>query len=244
MTTFLIYYFRDSDERERNLIAVCKWLSPRRILIWCDSHAPEALSDIPGCTAIGSDIRVGGVTHRTRARNILAAVAKTQVICQMDGDVIIQHEFLDRAEKEIIDGAAEFTTPFNQFFRAGENGSAHFCVDPLNRSLLDCRLTDQLVGGCSFANREAYYRIGCENQNYIGWGWEDRDRMERMERLGDHKRLEAPAFHLWHPEIERKNHSNVAASRAEFVKVRAMTNEELSAYVKSGFGLTKKAERA
>jgi len=55
------------------------------------------------------------------------------------------------------------------------------------------------VGGSVALRREAYYRIGGMDENFIGWGFEDIEFYQRIVTMNIFQGRVAPAIHLWHP---------------------------------------------
>lgn len=237
-TTFLIYHFDDSADRARNLLAVCEYLRGERILIWADSpppHLPE------NCRIFGHDIRIRGLTHRTKARNELARMADTPIICQLDGDVIPSGGAFEAAEKMIMDRKADFVYPYTIFRRMGNEATLKFCEtqDAIDLALsTDYEDTTNIYGGAVFADRKKYFEIGAENENYLSWPGEDKDRWERMTRLGKTKRIDVVLYHLDHArtiQTEGKTSPDRQRGIAELTKVRGMNDADLLAYAQRGF---------
>lgn len=229
--SFLIFHYPDSPDRERNLAAVRSWLGhfgARRVGI-IEPHDCGAMTD-------------GGFLIRTRARNILAKQAATSIICQLDGDVICEPPQFIAAVEMIRSGWADFVYPYILFRRMHEGPTDEFCrtgdFEALKSSPDYTDTPTNIFGGAVFANRQKYLEIGGENENYLGWPGEDKDRWERMTRLGRTERVDGILYHLEHARTvhtEGKTHPHRDAGIAELTKVRAMSNEELLAYAQRGF---------
>jgi predicted glycosyltransferase involved in capsule biosynthesis len=55
------------------------------------------------------------------------------------------------------------------------------------------------VGGAFIVNKDKYLEAGGENENVIGWGCDDNERVKRMEVLNMMVHYSTgPLFHLWH----------------------------------------------
>ena len=69
------------------------------------------------------------------------------------------------------------------------------------------------TGGAFFVNRKDYLEFGGENENFIGWGPEDIERVKRVEISGRKVHFASgPMYHLWHP---RGSTSRYAGKLAE-----------------------------
>ena len=88
------------------------------------------------------------------------------------------------------------------------------------------------VGGAFLVNKDAYCRIGGENENFYGWGAEDIERIKRLEILGcPIRRSSGPLYHLYHPRTN--SHYQDMNNLKELIKVSGMLPEELIAYIKT-----------
>ena len=85
-----------------------------------------------------------------------------------------------------------------------------------------------MTGGIYMVNRNNFIEHGGENEKILGWGFEDAERLKRMETMDLLIYYsKGPLFHLWHPrgknswfanrEIEKNN-------RKEFLKTCSFTN--------------------
>ena len=65
---------------------------------------------------------------------------------------------------------------------------------------------DQIYGLMVIFNRQKFLDMGGENEDFIGWGYEDHERYYRALNHGySVERIHGPAIHMWHPESSRKN---------------------------------------
>ena len=90
-------------------------------------------------------------------------------------------------------------------------------------SYLMKRLQPQrLTGGAVIMNKDAFFNLGGENENYYGWGDDDYDRYIRFYQSGAPIfRSNTPLFHLSHPRGENSRFSSSAfaiASKIELSK--------------------------
>jgi hypothetical protein len=145
--------------------------------------------------------------HKTKYISKLIELSETVFIAVWDADVIVPVEQILDSVQRLRRGQTVFSIPYDR--RA-------FACDPL---LSECfRKTGKVdllrklipalplmygycsTGGAFLANREKYLETGGENENLLGWGPEDFERVKRMEVLNQKIYFsDGPLFHLWHP---------------------------------------------
>lgn len=244
--TILIHYFRDSRERERNLVAVCRWLLKEgcQVLVWADSPLPEGL-DVPH---IGHDIRVEGwspivgdcrLIHRTRALNELMKAARTRYVGIWDTDVIFPPGVMRRAYDQLKNHDAVY--PYSGEFRRYQEYHSEEFAKTLDELWLTrehgyrLQTNRNMVGGAVMVDRKFYMSIGGENENFIAFAPEDKERFHRLSTMGRVYRVPGPLLHLNHPRFEnsKATHKFQKQGEDEFQKVSKMNREEISSYVES-----------
>ena len=103
-------------------------------------------------------------------------------------------------------------------------------------AILSC-LTDDVVwdmpGAFHLVGKDAFDKE-IENEAFVGWGWEDRERVVRFEKLGQ-KILRVPGdcYHLEHPVGTLKSawHADVAMNRRECERIAALSTRKLRAEI-------------
>lgn len=244
--TALIHYFRDCPERERNLRAVCSWLQREgcQVLVWTDSQLPAGL-DVP---SIGSDCRVDGygytgqrgkLIHRTRALNELLKAAQTPFVGIWDTDVVFPAGVMRRAYDLLQTHDAVY--PYSGEFRRYPEPSSEKFAETLDETWL-CRehgyriqTNRNMVGGAVMVNRRRYMEMGGENERFIAFAPEDKERFHRLSALGSVRRIDGPLLHLNHPRGENSKavHEFQKQGADEFAKVAGMNCEQLKEYIAS-----------
>ena len=110
-------------------------------------------------------------------------------------------------------GAADFVFPFDGHSYDVPEGAKDELIGALPRRGRQAETFKDLVpggvsvGGAFFSRTKAYRECGGENQAFVGWGWEDRERVVRFEKLGRRiLRVPGDCFHLQHPSAWGKVH--------------------------------------
>lgn len=205
--TFLIPLRVDSGERLRNVIAVCEWLTTTfdtRVLV---GHAePDKIRSIlPVSVEIVSiDDNPRYPFHMTRVFNNLARYVTTPVLIQYDADVFIPPDQLIHAVQQATTDNKAMVYPYTYWNSIPGDEIDQFLTSPIG-SWVRCgypRSTGDPVGGCVVRNTEGFFASGMDNEYFIGWSSEDKERKERALRLGFNvSRVEGPMFHLEHAAV-------------------------------------------
>jgi hypothetical protein len=188
--------------------------------------------------------------HRTRCLNFMATQSRTPIISHYDCDVLFKPGCYEEAVEKIRKNVYDLCFPFGGKFydmprRYYEKIKSSLSLDEIKEK--DCLLLNsRSIGGAMFWNKKSFIAGGMENENFIGWGYDDNERVERFTKLGFKVgRVEGSLFHLAHP---RKSISSFNSfkkiigyiknphprkNKKEFRKVKSMSKEDLREYVKS-----------
>lgn len=243
--TFVIPFRIDSDERLRNLRAVLKWIEPLNATIFLleadkQSKAGEMCSAPNIVYTFIED--ANPIFHRTRYINMMLERVKTEIVAVLDADVIVGHSKIAEAVHSIVDDGKTIAYPYDSRFVYLSEEDTVKLIEDMDLRLLDAKELPLLMGrpscgGIYLAHQERYLALGGENENFVGWGPEDAERMRRVSIMdgGVSWTDTGRAYHLNHPRLENSSYFNedVATKlRLEFVKVCSMDKDELSAYIK------------
>lgn len=245
--SFVIPLRVDSMERSFNMDFVLKQLNmienAEIFIIEADTMSKYKLKNSSSKINYSFVYDESVVFHRTKYLNLLLSQVKNPIVGIWDTDVIIDRNQINDAVNSIIKGDAMLSFPYDgDFYTLTDRETDFFLSNCLNSDVVK---TDWMfenlscirhsVGGAFFVNKKCYQEIGGENEQFIGWGAEDLERVKRCQILG-YKifRAKGPLFHLYHPrninsyygsdELELKN-------RQEFLKVCALSNQELLSYI-------------
>ena len=176
--------------------------------------------------------------HKTRNINLMAAQSTTPYITYLDSDVLFRPNQYVNALETVRRGELDFCYPFNQQNHNIPKHLRDVIQLTLNLDSVENQITfrhpQPPVGGCLFMNKDKFISINGMNPNMVSWGPEDEELIYRIKKL-DYRLGAVPGklFHVDHDRTPNSSDSNshFLANNAEYDKVKAMSKEELSAYI-------------
>lgn len=180
--------------------------------------------------------------HHTRVNNILAALSKTEIVINVDCDIIVPPNQIYEAVKMLRSGYG-FVFPYDGTFVKVGNGSNdrnQECIDEIKTSgdigILKGReffgVSESFGGAFGFTKTE-YFKYKGDNEKYVSYAPEDADRAYRFKMLTKYGRTQGPLFHLNHfcgiDSTNKNPYFNNSVK--EWEKVRAMGKKELLDYI-------------
>lgn len=241
--TFMIPVFKDSVDRienlELNLCLLQRWFKTNIMVMEQGGQAFEYLDKFIDYYPIADK-----KFHRTRMLNTMTSWAKTEFVANWDADVIIPPMQILVSVMMLRDGI-DVVYPYNGLFARVPRDQWYKriakCFDPGIFGNTPFKGTNSIedlpsVGGAIFFNKEKFIDGGMENENFISYGPEDAERFERFTKLGFVvKRTDGKLFHVdhWNGVNSSTRNPYIENNRAEWHKIKAMTREELIAYVKT-----------
>lgn len=243
--TFCIPYFRDSKDREENLLFLLEYLTR-----WFDTNIiiKEAGTERTFEKFIKGDniryefeyLKPGDPFHRTRYLNEMCDLSDTDILANQDTDVIVPiHAYVD-AVVEIAENGADFVYPYDGRFLEISRSKIDLLRTPdgfyaVSESELNC-LNPNSVGGLIFQKKSSFVEAGKENQKFKIWGFEDNERIYRWQKLG-YKIVKLPNYliHLEHQrgQTSSEKHPHYISNIQEFYKVNNMSEIQLREYIKT-----------
>ncbi len=145
----------------------------------------------------------GGLYNRSRAFNEGAVVARGEVIVFHDGDLLIPIDYA-RTCLSLVRDCYEVINLKRFIFYLDKASSRHIVVkrNDLQRVVYGLGI-EQIIqnsgaGGSVAVTKDAYYRLGGFDEDFVGWGGEDSEFWDRAQqcRVYDYGLL--PLIHLWH----------------------------------------------
>lgn len=233
--TFLVPLRIDSGERLRNVITTTSWL-----LEHLNTNVIVGVADVAGVQPL-LDARVRVVQidddprlpfHATRVFNDLSRHVTTPLFVHYDTDVIIPAEQFHAAAEMIRSDEYDVVHPYETWVSVPSEeiptllASRDVARAPAGfpRSLGDP------LGGCVMRSMSNFISAGMDNEHFIGWSPEDKERIHRARMLGSRiSRVPGPLFHLEHPRPTPQPQRDPywQAGQAEFDHIKQLSTNEL-----------------
>lgn len=179
--------------------------------------------------------------HRTKMLNDMALMAETEIIVNWDVDIILPPMQILLAAERLRSGVSCVYPYDGRFARMDrlkwfKRLEKALDIGIVGNQELFMRNVRESVGGVVMWRKEAFIDFGMENEYMISYAPEDVERWERMHKLNVNvQRIDGTLYHVDH--FKGKDSSNInpffPANKAELHKMRAMSKEQLIAYVDS-----------
>ena len=253
-TTFLIPIRIESRDRLRNIITVLRFLTRNfdtNIIVkevdvesnFLEFAMPQLL-DIDGNRPKNlihifekSDDEI---FHRTKIINEMVEMSQTKVVVNYDSDVLLPLKSYEQSSRLILENKVDVMYPYDigyyQFKVKADDAIVNgFVNDFFNFNyLIDNSEVDIAeYGHVQFFDRDVYVKGGLENENFIGWAPEDRERYHRFVTMGYKVgRLNSVIYHLEHERGINSSKVNpyMAQNDSLWEELQKMTKEELEDY--------------
>jgi len=141
---------------------------------------------------------------KTKTFNTLCKNTETSIILNCDTDAFIPNTQIIECYNLIKNNQFDMCYPYDGHFYNVRLHNTQTVID----SGYDFSLytkdklewwNDHAIGGCVMWNKEKYIESGMENENFVGWGFEDDERVTRSRILGLRiGRVNGSLFHLNH----------------------------------------------
>jgi predicted glycosyltransferase involved in capsule biosynthesis len=175
--------------------------------------------------------------YKTWCINRAIEEAKTKVICIYDVDVLIPLESIEKSIKYIIEGY-DMVLPYSYGPYQKQILNFKECEQFIKSLNFDdfktVRPNNSFYGHVQFFNKLSYMEVGGENEEMIGWGPEDQEKLFKMYSLG-YKVKYLDNSYVWHIEHSRLNPTPWISEIHDknmkiFEKIKNMSNEERKNY--------------
>lgn len=192
--TFVIPFRIDSSERQRNLDMLLELLSRRKqtkvILLEADTGSVYKMKKTYPNVRYYFVKDDSPVFYRTKYVNELLRKAETSIVGVWDTDMLVSDEQMDNAITEVSNGSALMSIPGDGrvFVYSVEDSFLYrqgFFKPFLRKKkeVVDLSSLDS-SGAVFFVNKEAYLKIGGENEHLYGSVVENWERIKRLDILG------------------------------------------------------------
>jgi hypothetical protein len=250
--TFIIPIRIESQDRLRNVLTVTAFLldnfDTNIIIKEVDSesvfeknvlpHLKEYFDDLSSLTHVfeKSD---DSTFHRQKILNEMIAMSDTEIVVNYDCDVILPLESYTSAYNGVLDKIYDIIYPYGQ----GEYQKQVTATDGLvskfirdkDFSLLDSssNVHTSDFGWAQFFNRQVYIDGGMENENFVAYAPEDKERFYRFAMLGYNiGRVQDFVYHLEHARGQNSwiTNPHMEINDHEWIKVGNMNKEQIKEY--------------
>lgn len=241
--TFIIPIKLDSSDRLNNYITVINHLTnlfdTNIIVCESDKTSNENLLKIHEDVKYVFHENRSNYFHRTKILNIMTKMSNTNIVCNYDTDVVFPEQQYMSSVNEIKKNNCTIVFPYggkfmnvpNKFFDLIKNNNFH----EINEDLLELAHPNSL-GGAFFFNKEKYAMAGLENENFMSWGFEDNERISRLQKLNHQvSRVPGLLFHLNHQRGADSVPENpyYQKNMQEYYKINSMNKNQLEEYIKN-----------
>jgi len=148
-----------------------------------------------------------GPYNRGWAFNIGASLNNNRagVLCLTDADLLVPCDFLRRGLEAFESGQSAFL-PYHEIMYLNpfstKKAIENCLAEPMslyNKHSYKGEIFNTSQGGCVWIDANLYHKIGGHDERFQGWGYEDREFLNRTALFTNVKRLQGRLLHLDHP---------------------------------------------
>lgn len=179
-----------------------------------------------------------GIFHRTKLLNDMTKLSTTNIVVNYDVDVIFPINQYVESRGKMLEGCS-FCFPYGgKFYDIPKKYFNLVGTEELSSiNLNDCTLFNpNSVGGAFFFDKSKYLNIGLENEKFISWGFEDWERILRIQKMGfELYRVNGNLYHLTHSRDKNSGDKNpyLKQNEMEFNKIKNMNKLNIEEYIKT-----------
>ena len=177
--------------------------------------------------------------HRQRVLNEMIAAADTEIVVNYDCDVLLPLDSYHEAYSSILHHTHDVIYPYGQGMyqkqvQASDEVVSDF-LQSMDYSILDSNSTIHTsdFGWAQFLNRQVYIDGGMENENFVAYAPEDKERFYRFTTLDYNVgRIDDYVYHLEHARGQNSwiNNPHMNTNNDEWEKIQNMSKEQIKEY--------------
>lgn len=155
--------------------------------------------------------------NRASAFNLGAKLAKGDILLLHDNDMVIAEDYCSEIVGLVREGYEALNTKRYVFYLDPQDSQKVMqSTTELRKSNPTYVVQNLEAGGSMAITKNAYFRIGGMDEDFIGWGGEDNEFWQRCSTLKKWIWGFSPIIHLWHksqPLKDCKENKNIARAR-------------------------------
>jgi hypothetical protein len=250
--TFIIPIRIESSDRLRNVITILAFLlenfDTNIIVKEVDSESIFQRDALPILKDIlDVDININHIFekssepsfHRQRVLNEMIMEANTEIVVNYDCDVLLPVSSYNTAYSALLHNTYDIVYPYGQGMyqyqvKATDEIVSQF-LNSYDFNILE-RYSNKYIsdfGWVQFFNRRVYIDGGMENENFVAYAPEDKERFYRYETLGYNiGRVNTPVYHLEHSRGQNSwiNNPHMQKNNDLWNTIQQMSKDQLKQY--------------
>lgn len=177
--------------------------------------------------------------HRQRVLNEMIMAADTEIVVNYDCDVLLPLDSYYEAYNSVLHHTHDVIYPYGQGMyqkqvQASDEIVSDF-LETMDYSILDSNSTISTsdFGWAQFFNRQVYIDGGMENENFVAYSPEDKERFYRFTTLEYNVgRINDYVYHLEHARGQNSwiNNPHMNTNNDEWEKIQRMNKEQIKEY--------------
>ena len=177
--------------------------------------------------------------HRQRVLNEMIVAADTEIVVNYDCDVLLPLDSYHEAYSSVLHHTHDVIYPYGQGMyqkqvQASDEVVSDF-LETMDYSILDSNSTISTsdFGWAQFFNRQVYIDGGMENENFVAYAPEDKERFYRFTTLDYNVgRINDYVYHLEHTRGQNSwiNNPHMNTNNDEWEKIQRMNKEQIKEY--------------
>jgi len=211
--TFILPVGIETQDRYRNFLFTINYLiniCPEANFIiheMGDTNYSENINHTKIKKIFTKTLKIDEKFYKTWCINRAIEQSTTNVICIYDVDVLIPLKSIEKSIQYIFNGY-DMVLPYSYGAYQKQILNYNECEQFMKSLNFDdfktIKSNNSFYGHVQFFNKSSYMQVGCENEEMIGWGPEDQEKLFKMHALGYKIKYLEDAY-VWHIEHSRLN---------------------------------------
>jgi hypothetical protein len=208
---------------------LCQNFPPAQIVLAGQLEGlPEDCQWLSACRKI--ELPKSLMFNKSQAFNAGVRESKSDILLLHDADIVVPGSYLRDISRR-MQGRWHGMRPLRFLFSLSQQDSTEFQKSGMVSSSAEVsEVMQNFPGGSIVVRREVYHTIGGFDEDFVGWGGEDIEFLDRLRTCRMYPGSFAPGIHLWHPSAVQKvtGHRNYDLMAA---KLQVSVAERITALV-------------